>query len=211
MSATADRPPAPRRAPHIRLLAALSALLAALLVSGVVGPALQASAHAQLLSSDPADGASLAAPPTRIEFTYNEDINPAFAQVLVRDAAGTNIQISAPQVTGPIVRVTLQGAVPAGRVTAAYRVTSKDGHPIAGQIAFTVATGATGSSSGVGSTSAPDSRSAAPTPAATLAGAPTSADTDSLLPMYLLAGAGAIGLMVLGGLVLWWERKRVTR
>lgn len=72
------------------LTTALTAALTALLLAFSVVGALPAAAHAQLLSSNPADDAVLAAAPERVEFVFNEDINPSFAQVVIdADAPAT--------------------------------------------------------------------------------------------------------------------------
>lgn len=181
-------------------LAVILTVAATLLPGLVLSPA---AAHAALLSSTPADGAVLATAPPAVEFVYNEDINPAFAQVVVRDSSGATVSSQAPQVQGPVVRSTLPATLREGFVTAAYRVTSKDGHPIAGQITFSVGTPSAGAAPASG----------VPSPERTAAGVPltgTSTSTSTDAPMYLLTGAGALALMVVGGLVLWSERRRQT-
>lgn len=182
-------------------MAVILAMAATVLPGLIFSPA---AAHAALLRSTPADGAVLATAPPAVEFVYNEDINPAFAQVVVRDGSGAVVSSGNPQVTGPVVKAPLPTTLREGLVTAAYRVTSKDGHPIAGQITFTLGTRK--------ADAAP--ASAAPSPERTAAGVPltgtaTTNSTDA--PMYLLTGAGALALMMLGGVVLWSERRRQTR
>lgn len=120
-----------------RALTLTRALTVALLVLGFaplgVGPA---SAHAALVSSDPRDGATLDRLPGRISFTFGEDVvSPAY--VVVRAADGSDVTSGEPVVDGVRVIQELAGPV-TGEVTMAYRVVSVDGHPITGELAFTV-------------------------------------------------------------------------
>ncbi len=187
----------------------LAGLLALLCVAAVLAwaPARPAAAHAQLVSSTPADGAVLAAMPSELEFTYNEDINPAFAQIVIRDSSGAAMSASSPRVTGPKVSVTVADPnPPAGKVSAAFRVTSKDGHPIAGQISFTVKGQAT-SGAAPAATVAPAASNGA-TAASPVRSTPMASAPEDSVSIYILTGAGAVGLMLLGGLVLWWERRK---
>jgi CopC domain len=66
-----------------RRVLVVGALAIALLCS-----ALPAAAHAALVSSDPADGATLSSPPTVITLTFNEPVEGEFSQVAVVDEAG---------------------------------------------------------------------------------------------------------------------------
>ncbi|HYO86262.1 MAG TPA: copper resistance CopC family protein [Dermatophilaceae bacterium] len=201
-------------------LALVTVVVAALVLLGQAGPA---GAHSQLVRSTPVDGAVLAAVPASVELLFSEDINPNFAQMIVRGPDGAALAIPAPTVTGPTVTATMPQPVsglPAGTYAAAYRVTSADGHPIAGQISFTVKGSNPASASAVpGATIGPSSTpNATPggVPGATAAPAATTvaslatnaATTESgNLAVYILTGAGALGLIVLGGLLLRSERR----
>ncbi len=145
--------------------------------------------------------------PSELEFTYNEDINPAFAQIVIRDSSGAAMSASSPRVTGPKVSVSVaDSSPPAGKVSAAFRVTSKDGHPIAGQISFTVKGQATASAAPAVTSAPPASNGS--TAASPLRGTPTASAPGDSISIYILTGAGALGLILLGGLVLWWERRK---
>ena len=114
------------------------ALVVALVILGLaplgVGPA---SAHASLVSSDPRDGATLDRLPTRVSFTFSEDVvTPAY--VVVRAADGSDVTSGRPVVDGATVTQDLDGSAASGEVTMAYRVVSVDGHPVTGELAFTV-------------------------------------------------------------------------
>ena len=100
-----------------------------------VGPA---SAHASLVSSDPRDGATLDRLPSRVSFTFSEDVvTPAY--VVVRTADGSDVTSGEPVVDGATVSQELDGSAATGEVTLAYRVVSVDGHPVTGELAVTVA------------------------------------------------------------------------
>ncbi|MFF4191905.1 copper resistance protein CopC [Nonomuraea sp. NPDC001831] len=143
-------------------LAALTAILAALFVLGTAAPAL---AHDSLKSSDPAKGAEVEAlDEVRLEFTAK--VRMPF--VIVRGAGEAVFQEGKPEVDGAVVRQAVKGPLPGGKYTLAYRVVSSDGHPIEGEIPFTVKAAPAASPSAP----AADAASAAPS---TAAPAPSSA------------------------------------
>ncbi|HUR02200.1 MAG TPA: copper resistance CopC family protein [Nonomuraea sp.] len=112
--------------------AALTAFLAALVLLGTAGPAL---AHDALKSSDPAKDATVESiDKVRLEFTSPVRI----PVVIVRGPGGTAYQSGDPQAGGKVVTQELKGTLPNGKYTIAYRVVSSDGHPIEGEIPFTV-------------------------------------------------------------------------
>ena len=106
---------------------------------GVFVAALPASAHSRLVSSSPADRASVPTSPTEIVLTFNEDINPEFVTVRVTDGEGGDVLGSDPAVAGPKVTVPVPAPIAAGSYKITYRVVSSDSHPISGSTAFTVA------------------------------------------------------------------------
>jgi len=134
------------RRPLSALLALLALLATAALTLGLTaavttltaGPA---SAHDRLLSSDPADGAQLATPPTAITLTFNTEPLPVEPQVVVSDSAGAVVAQGTPTIDGSTATLALDPAVALGgdTYTVAWRVVSSDGHPIEGTFAFTVA------------------------------------------------------------------------
>ncbi|MFI6597099.1 copper resistance protein CopC [Nonomuraea sp. NPDC050536] len=113
-------------------LAALTAFIAALFVLGTAGPAL---AHDSLKSSDPAKGSTVEAV-DRVSLVFSEGVR--MPTVLVRGADGAGHQAGKPSVDGATVRQALKEPLGAGKYTIAYRVVSSDGHPIEGEIPFTV-------------------------------------------------------------------------
>jgi len=123
-----------RPAAAARTLGVLSAAL--LLVLAVAGPA---AAHASLTASDPQAGATLATPPALVSLTFNEAIDPNFAQVQVTSPDGTRVDAGAPAVDGTTVSVPLQPLTAGGVHTVAFRVVSTDNHPVEATFTFDVA------------------------------------------------------------------------
>lgn len=190
----------------------LSAVLGAVLGSIVlVAGSWAAFGHAQLLSSTPADGDILAEPPSRVVLRYNEEINPEFAQIVLADSTGRTMPVQ-PEVTGPTVVLPLPTDLPAGEVAVRYRVVSRDGHPIAGQIAFVQESGATavpstpdasGSATGPVADPSPDVATITETDPA----APTQSSSD-IGAIYVLTGVSALILLGAGVGLFLWDRRR---
>ncbi len=111
-------------------------ILAALALCWAAAPA---GAHAELESSDPRDGATLASAPAVITFVFGEEILAEGNAVTLTDVgADSRLQVGPVEVAGDTVSVTWPESSPAGEFRAAYRVVSADGHPINGTITFTV-------------------------------------------------------------------------
>lgn len=125
---------------------AASAALAALLLSlGGLLSASPASAHDELVSSDPAADVALDALPAQIAMTFSGEIatDPGATEVQVTDASGAALADGEPVVQSNVVTQPLtgeaSGAEPiSGTVTVLWKVVSSDGHPISGQYSFTV-------------------------------------------------------------------------
>ncbi|MCD7109336.1 copper resistance protein CopC/CopD [Rhizobium sp. DKSPLA3] len=119
-----------------RLVSRLVVILTWLLL--LLASAGNAFAHAQLVASDPADGAVLEASPHQIVLTFSEPVDPLVFRL--SDPAG---QVDVLPVAGSGSGVTrLVVALPAGLVAGthslSWRVTSADGHPIGGGLLFSV-------------------------------------------------------------------------
>jgi methionine-rich copper-binding protein CopC len=198
----------------------LVGLLAMLALMVLVSPA---GAHAELESSDPADGATLAEAPSTISFTFGEEILPQGNAVTLTDvAADERLAVGPVEVDGDTVSVAWPESSPAGEFRAAFRVVSADGHPIAGTVTFTVeqavgADAATDSGpSAAPSTdpsaapsAAPATASATPSPAGTLvpvtAAETTPVGSDPGLPAWAL-GVGVAALVAVG-ITVWATRR----
>jgi copper transport protein len=112
-----------------RLIAGLTALLMALcLATGV-------SAHATLVSAEPADGSVLAQPPKMVQLHFNESVTPAVIGLI--DAGGKTREV-ATRAVGQSVLMVLPDDLPQGTQVVSYRVVSQDGHPVAGSLVFSI-------------------------------------------------------------------------
>lgn len=120
----------PSRIPRVGLVAGL-VLLAVLAAAG------PASAHATLISSDPAEGEVLAAVPDAVTFTFDEPVTLSSGGVQVFDAAGAPVD-SASVSRDTTVTVDLPATLDDGTYVVTWRAVSADGHPVAGSLSFSI-------------------------------------------------------------------------
>lgn len=106
----------------------------------VVGIALPAAAHDQLIASSPAEGEVLSESPALIELEFNAEIIDASPAMIIQDDAGETIDQPVPTVDGRFVRAPFP-EIAAGPYRLNWSVVSSDGHRIEGTIAFTLAGG----------------------------------------------------------------------
>ncbi|GAA0415489.1 copper resistance protein [Acrocarpospora corrugata] len=109
-------------------LAAALAFLA-ILLSGTA----PAYAHTSLRISDPQRGAQLAAL-KKVTLEFTESVR--FPVVIVTGPDGLRYEDGRPRVDGPKVLQDVGPQLPGGAYTIAYRVVSRDGHPVEGEIPF---------------------------------------------------------------------------
>jgi copper resistance protein C len=103
-----------------------------------------ASAHAARVSTDPAANATVSTGPTRVTATFNEDLQTTFAAMTVVGPDGNLWAAGDPQVHGTVVSVGVRPLGPVGSYTVNYRVTSADGHVVAGSWSFRLTVPGTG-------------------------------------------------------------------
>jgi copper transport protein len=190
------------------LIALVLALLLSVALSSVV------SAHAKLVSSDPAAGAKLDKAPAKITLVFTEEIsaNAIDSFFNVTDEQGANVG-SGKLDTNDLDHKTLSGTLNAGRGDGLYTVawqtiTTDDNGKSTGSFIFGV-----NKAPGAQPTTAPDSEE--PTAAATAqptaaAGAapttlPTTGDSGPNMILYFLV---AVIVLVAGGLALRGATKR---
>ena len=166
----------------LRYLPVLSllALLAAVVVIGGITPA---SAHTDLVSSDPRDGAELAAPPSQVTFVFAEELLPDFVNFSISNAEGEPLSIAGVSVDGATAVLPWPTDAPGNAYTVAYRVVSQDGHPISGAITFSYVMdlpSPTPTSSATSPT--PTSSSALPTPSPSTSPDPEPTKTETPEP-----------------------------
>jgi copper resistance protein C len=103
-----------------------------------------ASAHAMLVSAEPADGATLTAGPDRVSATFNQPLQANFAAMTVVGPDAKLWSTGEPTVQDAIVSVRMRPLGPAGSYTVNYRVTSADGHAVSGSWSFRLTVAGTG-------------------------------------------------------------------
>lgn len=104
----------------------------------LLASALPSLAHAQLESSNPADGAQLSAPPKKVQLTFGERVDGGFAKVAVIGPNRSHWEAAKPAVSGAKVSAPVRPLGPAGTYVIEYRVLSADGHPVSGSLKFTL-------------------------------------------------------------------------
>jgi copper transport protein len=166
------------------------AAAAVLLAMGVlIGPEpIPVAAHAELVESDPAAGASLPEPPDAISLTFTEPIDPATASVRLlgtqQDAiAGVGeVMVDAARTTAEVTVPVLEPGV----YTVSYQVVSAvDGHATSGLFAFLV-----------------DPTGAEPPPTTQPTSTAPAADASAIVARWV-ALALALGAF---GTILFWAR-----
>lgn len=169
-----------------------------LAVATLVGTSLlgvnAASAHDELVSTNPADGASLTEAPRQLKLSFSGDIMDMDGanQVRVTNAAGDNVAQGNPEVKGTNITQELAAGNGDDTYTVTWRVVSSDGHPIQGTLTYQVAQGATPTGEAAAATS-----SAVPeTAKASAASDPVSSAAEGLsTPMKaILAVVAAVAL-----------------
>lgn len=113
-----------------RLVAAIVVLL------GACCFAIEASAHASLVSAEPRDGSVLASPPKRVELRFSESV--VAGAVTLIDADGKLRRDAAVDTRDEVITVTVPADLSRGTAIVSYRVISQDGHPVGGSVAFSI-------------------------------------------------------------------------
>jgi copper transport protein len=116
----------------------LLALPGAILVSALLA-APAAWAHAQLVGTSPASGATVAGEPATVVFEFNQPVGGTAGAVRVYDAAGAEVDdldVTHPHGNSHWMAVGLRPHLPDGTYTATYRVISADTHIVYGGLVF---------------------------------------------------------------------------
>jgi methionine-rich copper-binding protein CopC len=112
---------------------------AALAVLAVTALATPAFAHNVLVGSDPQSGASVSTGPTAVRFDFNAPVKYGDDTIVVLGPNNTHWERTQnATVTGDSVSVPVAPLGPAGSYTASYHIISADGHPVTGDISFTL-------------------------------------------------------------------------
>ncbi|MGV9559121.1 copper resistance CopC/CopD family protein [Streptomyces sp. NPDC003522] len=122
-------------APRIRTLVLLLLAVAGVLLAG----AGQASAHAALTGSDPAQGTVVETAPAQVSLTFSEQVSTGADSVRVLDPKGRRVDTGEPSaVGGTTYALQLHSGLPDGTYTVTYQVVSADSHPVAGAYTFSI-------------------------------------------------------------------------
>lgn len=174
-------------------------------------PAAPAAAHNSLTGSDPRDGARLAAAPERIELRFLATPKEATTEVTVTGPDNVAATGGAPTFSGKRVIVPFRPGA-AGLYIVTYRLASDDGHPIKGEVRFTLTTGTPAEAPSASAPPTSAAPTAAPTSAAPSPASPTpaaaEADDDGGTGWLWAAGAVVVLAALGGGLLL---RRRAAR
>jgi copper resistance protein C len=128
-------------------------LLAVLALTGLGLFALAgtASAHNTLISSNPAQDASVAAGPQTVVLTFDEPVQEGkgLNSVAITGPDGKEWQGGPATVDSNVVSAPLRELGPTGVYTIGYRIVSADGHPVSGKVTFTLTTAGNGTPAAV--------------------------------------------------------------
>lgn len=166
----------------VRRLVLLAFALSAILALALPGAA---KAHNTLLSSDPADGATLALAPIQITWEFDNSVPLETLTVTLIDATGARSELagSTHGSAGDTQVITPLPALPEGDVSLRWRLVGPDGHPITGRVDFTI------SPATPTTTIAPALEPAGTSPAPTTTAAPVDRPDDAGLDGAGLDGA----------------------
>jgi copper transport protein len=112
------------------------ALLLGLVV--LVSGSRPASAHAELIGTEPASGAVMAEAPSEVVLRFTENVSVEADGVRILGADGERRDAGDARAAGAVVTVPLDGTLARGGYVVAWRVISADGHPISGAYQFSV-------------------------------------------------------------------------
>jgi methionine-rich copper-binding protein CopC len=99
-----------------------------------------AFAHAHLVRATPAAGSTVGTPPEEIALRFNEKLEGAFSSIVVRDAAGKQVDKGDTHVDKAdraVIRTSLPPLSP-GVYTVEWRAMSSDTHKVNGDFTFRV-------------------------------------------------------------------------
>lgn len=96
-----------------------------------------ASAHAELVSSNPKNGSTVKGPITSVKITFGEGVKH-FNSMTIKDVKGTSYQVKKYVINGENVTIDLAAPLSNGHYTFVWNVLSEDGHVAPGDLQFTV-------------------------------------------------------------------------
>ena len=188
---------------------------AALALATTIAFAPAASAHDELTSTTPKNGATVTSAPSSLELTFAEKPLAVGNQISVKAPDGSTSKAT-PKVDGSTVSAPFAGHGD-GAYTVTWRVVSSDGHPISGSYAFTLK-GGTASTAAPSSAASSSGGAASPSPRATAtttfdSPAPSPAaeaheDADGSAAWSVIAAVAGVVVVVGIGVALMARRRR---
>jgi methionine-rich copper-binding protein CopC len=166
----------------MKKLAGLVAVIGAVLLWSAV----PASAHNSLIGSTPKDGSLVDEGPGTIELKFDQPVQmgQGLNTIAVIGPNNDHWEGGAAQVASNVVTAPVRPLGPAGAYKIGYKILSADGHPVSGELTFTLTKAGTGT----------------PAPADQQADLPSGSDSDGGIPAWVwIVGAG---VLLAAGLVL---------
>lgn len=122
---------------RVRALTLLLGVLAGLFLL-LAAPGGKASAHAAVVSSNPAQGSIVQTAPSQVVITFSEHVQAVDSRIQVIDPNGKKIGNGTPKVVGNEVRIPVRSDGPHGTYLVSFRVISADSHPVGGGFIYSV-------------------------------------------------------------------------
>ncbi len=102
-----------------------------------------ASAHAFIVNSNPAENEILSKTPTKFYLQFNESIQSGFHSIVVLDSSGKKVPLEKNRINeenNTILEAKIKEKLPNGIYTLQWKAVSADGHPVQGVIPFSIGT-----------------------------------------------------------------------
>ncbi|MEW5917481.1 MAG: copper resistance CopC family protein [Gemmatimonadota bacterium] len=118
------------------------AVAAALLLGTLATGLLAAERHLALVKSDPANSSTLVQAPKAITLWFSQTPNLKLTRIVLTHGADTikTGAVMAADTSGKTVRATIDTMLASGKYQIMWRTLSRDGHAVAGKIAFAIDT-----------------------------------------------------------------------
>jgi len=164
---------------------------------GLLGLATPALAHNSLTGSDPVNEASVDVGPKTVELTFDQPVQEGdgLNSVAVTGPDGSHWEAGPAEVDSNVVSTPVRELGPKGTYKIGYRIVSADGHPVSGELTFTL----TKAAGGTPATDIPNSTGTGTSDAA-------GESDDSGIPIWVwlvgaavLLGAGLVFALNIGG------------
>ena len=99
--------------------------------------ATSSTAHTDVVSTSPADGAVIDVTPADVSITFSEPPIQEGAAILLADVSGVELPLGEVEFNGAQVKAAAPTDLPAGDYIVTWRVSAQDGHVLTGEFSFT--------------------------------------------------------------------------